>query len=88
MALDINEMDEKQRAFFERARKGVLKYLNDKGGKLNMSELHEHSLNKYLIQHQGFSQMMETFVNEGLVEFDQATYDVSVTELGKEFIIK
>ena len=87
MSLDINSMDEKQRAFFERARKGVLKHLHDQGGKLPMKEMHDYSMNKYLIQHQGFSRMMETFVNEGLVEFDDASYDVTITELGKKFIL-
>lgn len=77
---------EKQRQFFERARKGVLQHLNEKGGKLNMSELHDYSLKKYLIQHQRFSQMMETFVGEQLVEFDWGTQDVTLTDAGRKFI--
>ena len=80
------QIEDRQKAFFERARKGVLQYLHDQGGILNMSKMHDYSLNKYLIQHQGFSQMMETFVNDGLVEFDQSTYDVTITEIGKKFI--
>jgi hypothetical protein len=80
------EAIEKQKQFFERARKGVLQYLQEKGGKLNMGELHEFSLKKYLIQHQRFSQMMETFVEEKLVEFDWATQDVTLTEAGRKFI--
>lgn len=78
---------EKQKQFFERARKGVLQHLNEKGGNLNMGELHEYSLKKYLIQHQRFSQMMETFVNEQLVEFDWGTQDVTLTEEGRKFIV-
>lgn len=77
---------EKQKQYFERARKGVLQYLNDQGGKLNMGELHEFSLKKYLIQHQRFSQMMETFVGENLVVFDWGTQDVTLTDEGKKFI--
>lgn len=77
---------EKQKQYFERARKGVLQYLNEKGGKLNMGELHEYSLKKYLIQHQRFSQMMETFVGENLVVFDWGTQDVTLTDEGKKFI--
>jgi hypothetical protein len=80
------EAIEKQRQFFERARKGVLQYLNDQGGKLNMSELHEYSLKKYLIQHQRFSMMMETFVNDKLVVFDWATQDVTLAVDGRKFI--
>ena len=84
--MDLNNLDEKQKAFFERSRKGVLKYLDEQGGNLSMSQMHDYSMNKYLIQHQGFSKMMETFVDEGLVTFDQATYNVAITELGKGFI--
>ncbi len=79
---------DKQQQFFERARKGVLQHLNDQGGKLNMSELHEYSLKKYLIQHQRFSQMMESFVAESLVEFDWGTQDVTLTEAGRKFLDK
>ena len=49
--INEDEKIKKQQDFFERARKGVLKYLNEKGGTLSMSELHEYSMNKYLIQH-------------------------------------
>ena len=78
---------ERQQAHFEKARKRVLKFLCDQGGKLNMGELHDHSMNRYLIQHQGFSRMMETFVNEGLVEYDQLTQDTTITEAGRKFIL-
>ena len=81
-------MNEQQKQFFERARKGVLQYLHEKGGKLNMGELHEFSLKKYLIQHQRFSVMMETFVNESLVSFDWGTQDVTLTDEGLKFIQK
>ena len=75
----------KQQAFFERARKGVLQYLIDKGGQLPMSELHDYSLNKYLIQHQRFSEMMDSFVNEGLVDFDWSNHTAAITEAGRKF---
>ena len=51
-----------------------------------MGELHDYSLNKYLIQHQSFSRMMETFVDEKLVDFDYTTHAVTLTEAGKKFI--
>ena len=82
------EMQDKQQQFFERARRGVLQYLNDQGGKLNMADLHEYSLKKYLIQHQRFSQMMETFVAETLVEFDWATQNATLTDAGRDFLKK
>ncbi len=76
----------RQQEFWERARKGVLKYLSEQGGKLNMGAMHDYSMNKFFIQHQRFSEMMESFVNEGLVEFDWATHEAMLTELGKKFI--
>ena len=83
----MNLMDDaKIKEFFERARKGVLKHLDEKGGLLSLGELHDYSLNKFLIQHQRFSIMMETFVNEGLVTFDEGTSEVLITDQGKEFI--
>lgn len=78
-------MDDHQH-FFERARKGVLKYLDEKGGMLSMEELHDYSLKKFFIQHQAFSRMMETFVDNNLVDFDMEKYQVTITEKGKEFI--
>ena len=82
------EAIEKQKQFWERARKGVLQHLNDNGGKLNMAELHDYSMKKFLIQHQRFSQMMESFVNEGLVEFDHGSQDTTITDIGRKFIEK
>lgn len=76
----------RQQEFFNRARKGVLKHLQEKGGVLNLADLHDYSMNKFLIQHQGFSRMMETFVNEGLIDYDQATQDALLTEAGQKFI--
>jgi hypothetical protein len=80
------EKQKKQQEFFERARKGVLRYLDEKGGKLTLGELHEYSMNKFLIQHQSFSRMMETFVGEDLVFYDQMTQEAMITEQGKAFV--
>ena len=78
----------RQQEFWEKARRGVLTYLAEQGGKLSMAQMHDYSMNKFFIQHQRFSEMMESFVNEGLVEFDWATQEATITELGKEFILK
>ena len=44
-----HEKEAKLKEFFEKARKGVLQYLNEKGGSLSLGELHEYSLNKFFI---------------------------------------
>ena len=84
----MNEQDKEARLkeFFEKARKGILQYLAQKGGALSLGEMHEYSLKTYFIQHQRFSQMMETFVNENLIQYDNLEQISTLTEKGKEFI--
>jgi len=84
--VDEKEKEAKFQELFERARKGVLKHLDEKGGSLPMGDMHEYSLNTYFIQHQRFSKMMETFVGEKLIDYDEATQLSTITEKGKEFI--
>ncbi|MFQ5932914.1 MAG: hypothetical protein ACE5MM_10955, partial [Nitrospiraceae bacterium] len=79
------DSDEKQKAFFERARKGVLTWVSDQGGSASLGEMHEYSERKFLIAHQGFSQMMESLVNEGLVTFDHGTGTATLTDAGRKF---
>ncbi len=86
-----NEMTEAQKeerfkAHFEKARKGVLKHIVEKGGALSMGEMHDYSLNKYLIQHQKFSEMMEALVDNNLITYDYETQLATITEAGKNFI--
>ena len=78
---NTDEADEKQKAFWEKARKGVLNYLDEKGGTLPLGEMHEYSLNKFFIQHQRFSQMMESFVDEELIEFDQGKNEATINDI-------
>ncbi len=86
---NINQDDqaqEKQKAFLKKARKGLLNYLLEQGGRLTLDEMHDYSFKKFFIQHQGFSRMMETLVNEGLVEYDYLTQTVNLTDAGKNFV--
>lgn len=84
MSNPVNNQDqeEKFKAFFEKARRGVLAHLQKQGGVLSMADLHDYSLKTYLIQHQRFSIMMESFVNDKLVTFDDATATVFITDQG------
>lgn len=83
---DHPELNEKQKELFERARKGVLQYLAAQGGSLPMADLHDYSAQKFFIQHQGFSRMMETFVDGQLVEYHPGNQQTTLTEKGREFI--
>ena len=85
---NADEMQARQNAHFEKARRGVLKFIDEKGGTLPMSDLHDFCLNKFFIQHQRFSELMESLVNEQLVEFDWTTRAATITKKGKKFIEK
>ena len=79
--------DERQKAYFEKARKGVLTWLAQQdGAAASLGDMHEHSSGKFLIAHQGFSKMMESFVAEGLVAYDEATRMATLTDAGRRFI--
>ena len=79
--------DERQKAYFEKARKGVLAWLaQQNGAAASLGDMHEHSSGKFLIAHQGFSKMMESFVGEGLVDYDEATTTATLTDAGRRFI--
>ncbi|OGX35708.1 MAG: hypothetical protein A3C36_03135 [Omnitrophica WOR_2 bacterium RIFCSPHIGHO2_02_FULL_52_10] len=83
--VDEAEKEAKFRALFERARQGVLKHVIDKGGSLSLEAMHDYSLNTYFIQHQRFSQLMESLVGEKLVDYDPATQVSTVTAAGRAF---
>jgi hypothetical protein len=81
--------EERQKAFFEKARKGVLTWLAKRdGASATLGDLHDHSSERYLIAHQGFSKMMESFVDEKLVDYDRATMTATLTDAGRAFIAK
>ena len=79
--------EERQKAFFEKARKGVLGWLaKQEGAAATLHDMHEHSSERYLIAHQGFSKMMESFVAERLIDYDQDTRTATLTDAGRRFI--
>ena len=85
MAEPVSE--ERQKAYFEKARKGVLTWLSKRdGASATLGEMHDHSSERFLIAHQGFSKMMESFVGEGLVDYDQGTMRATLTAAGRQFI--
>ena len=79
--------EERQKAFFEKARKGVLTWLAQRdGAAATLHEMHDHSSERFLIAHQGFSKMMESFVAEKLVDYDNQTMTATLTDAGRTFI--
>jgi len=79
--------EERQKAYFEKARKGVLTWLSKQEGQAApLADMHQHSSERFLIAHQGFSAMMESFVAEQLVDYDRETMTATLTEAGRRFI--
>ena len=79
--------EERQKAYLEKARKGMLAWLAKRdGGAATLREMHEHSSERFLIAHQGFSRMMETFVAEKLIDYDRGTMTATLTDAGRQFI--
>ena len=79
--------DGRQKAYFEKARKGVLAWLAARdGAAATLAEMHEYSSGKFLIAHQGFSKMMESFVDQGLVDYDEGMRTATLTAAGRTFI--
>ena len=78
--------EERQKAYFEKARKGLLAWLAKReGAAATLGDMHEHSSERFLIAHQGFSKMMESFVDEKLVDYDADTKTATLTEAGRRF---
>ena len=78
--------EERQKAYLEKARKGMLAWLAKRdGAAATLREMHEHSSERFLIAHQGFSQMMETFVAEKLIDYDKETMTATLTDAGRQF---
>ena len=85
MAEPVSE--ERQKAYFEKARKGVLTWLSKCPGEAaTLADMHQHSSERFLIAHQGFSAMMESFVAEHLIDYDRQTMTATLTDAGREFI--
>ena len=85
MAEPVSE--ERQKAYLEKARKGVLTWLSKREGQAaTLADMHQHSSERFLIAHQGFSAMMESFVTEQLIDYDRETMTATLTDAGRRFI--
>jgi hypothetical protein len=71
---------------FEKTRKAVLQYVIDQGGVASMGDMHDYSERRYFIAHRKFSDLMEGIVGEGLVDYDEAGGEASITEAGQAYL--
>ena len=68
----------------EEARNGILKYLDNKGGKEPMKNLHGYSKLIHQVAHREFSEVMEGLVIDKLVIFNDDTF--ILTEEGSNLV--
>jgi hypothetical protein len=79
--------DDRQKAYLDKARKGMLAWLAKRdGAAATLGDMHEHSSERYLIAHQGFSKLMESLVGEKLIDYDEATRTATLTDAGRRLI--
>ena len=77
------EAQEKQRLFIERARKGVLKLILDKGTPVDLGTIGDFTLQKFFIQHQALSRLIEGLIEDQLLAHNEDAGEFSLTEQGK-----
>lgn len=68
------------------ARRGLLKFIDKKGGSAPIGLLHGHSKLMYRAAHQAFSELMEGLVGDGLVTYSDETFQL--TDAGRAFIAR
>lgn len=78
--------DDKVARHFERARRGVLTFVQDEGGVSTLHAMHSHSERRYFIAHKKFSELMEGLVDEGLVTYDPAEGEATLTAAGADYL--
>lgn len=66
-----------------RARKGVLKHIGANGGTMAMADAHDFSERRYFIAHRGYSDMMEWWLKEGYIRYEEGI--ITVTEEGAAY---
>ena len=81
-----NEQEQKIAKHFEKTRVAMLKFLHENGKTAHLKEMHDLSERRYFIAHRRFSDLMESLVDHGLIEFRQETNEATITTAGIEYI--
>jgi len=75
--------DDKVARHFERTRRAVLRFIEDQGGSAELAGMHDYSERRYFIGHKRFSDLMESLVDEALVDYDHAAGVAHLTDAGR-----
>jgi len=66
-----------------KAKLGLLRFISEKEGVVDLATLHTHSEMKYFIGHKSFSDLMEEMVEEEILKFDWENSLAHLTEKGR-----
>ena len=66
-----------------RAKLGLLRFVSEREGVVDLATLHTHSEMKYFIGHKSFSDLMEEMVEEEFLDFDWENSVAHLTEKGR-----
>ncbi|MCB9779382.1 MAG: hypothetical protein H6742_12520 [Alphaproteobacteria bacterium] len=76
----------KERMARLKAKKAVLQQLDKLGGEAGMKDLHDFSERRYFVAHKAFSDLMEEYTGQGLIDFDGSTYQCVLTDRGRAWV--
>ncbi len=77
---------DKKRMARLKAKKAVLQFLIKEGGEANMAAMHDFSERRYFVAHKAFSDLMEEFLAEELIDFDDDSYQATITAEGRRWV--
>ena len=78
--------DDKEARHFEKARRGVLTFVQGEGGVSTLHAMHSYSERRYFIAHKKFSELMEGLVDEGLITYDPAEGEATLLPAGADYV--
>ena len=83
---EADEKAEKIAKHFEKTRKAMLRFLIDQDGTSHLKEMHDLSERRYFIAHRRFSDLMESLVDDALIDFSQTKNEATITDTGRKYL--
>ena len=81
---ESSDAEAKAARHFERTRRAVLRFIDEQGGVAGLADMHDYSERKYFIGHRRFSDLMETLLEDALIDYDHGAGEARITDKGRE----
>ena len=81
---ESSDAEAKAARHFERTRRAVLRFIDEQGGMAGLADMHDYSERKYFIGHRRFSDLMETLLEDALIDYDHGSGEARITDKGRE----